>query len=230
MSSSCSSDDHLCSSQRPLDQSAQHSASGGRSFSSWPTLLGGKPLQVNVSHSQGQLQCDKSVCPASSWVPDLRQAPPPLSVPPDHLGGLSGLPLAPALGLTRASLGWQLSRSSSGPRHALPLSVRTMQTPPLRHPLRVVGVCGVPRSPGTSLPVSMGWAPCIGALPSDGFPLPVSLPLGPLVDGVPFAGRGRGASGTTPKSGAGSCQPGLDGWSTGFPSLDPHQQRGGSAV
>ena len=48
MSSSCSSDDHLCSPQRPLDQSAQHSASGGRSFSSWPTLLGGKPLQVNL--------------------------------------------------------------------------------------------------------------------------------------------------------------------------------------
>ena len=92
MSSSSSSDDHLCSFQRPLDQNAQHSASGGRSFSSWPTLLGGKPLQVNVSHSQGQLQCDKSVGPASSWVPDLRQAPPPLSVPPDHLGGFEWAP------------------------------------------------------------------------------------------------------------------------------------------
>ena len=190
MSSSCSSDDHLCSPQHPLNQSTQHSASGGRSFTSWPTLLGGAPLQVSVSHFQGQLQCVKPVGPASSCVPYLLQAPPPLSVPPDHLGGLSGLPLAPALGLTQASLGWQLSRSSSGPRRALPSSVRTMQTPPLRPPLRVVGVCGVPRSPGTSLPVSMGRAPSIGALPSDGFPLPVSLPLGPLVDGVPFAERG----------------------------------------
>ena len=163
MSSSCSSDDHLCSPQRPLNQSAQHSASGGRSFTSWPSLLGGAPLQVKASHFQGQLQCVKPVGPASSGVPYLLQAPPPPSVPPDHLGSLSGSPLASALGLTQASLGWQLSRSSSGSHHALPVSVRTMQT-------------------------------------------------------------------STPRTGVGSCQLGLEGWSTGFPALDPHQQRGGSAV
>ena len=68
-----------------------------------------------------------------------------------------------------------------------------MQTPPMKPPLRVVGVHGVPRVPGTYFPSIMGRAPSIGALPSDGFSLPASLLLGPIVHEVPFAGRGCGA-------------------------------------
>ena len=166
--------DHRCSSQLPLDQSAHHNASGVCSQTTWPTLLRGSPLQVNMLHPHGQLQCIDTYSPATGWVPNLLQASPPLSVPPGHPRGLQGLPPVTALGLTQASQGRQLPCFSSGPCLALLPSVKTKQAPPMKPPLQAGGVRGAPRVLGTFPPSSMGRVTSFVSLPSGGSSLLVS--------------------------------------------------------